>query len=138
MKSIIQWIKNPGAHGPFASLGILLLRVGAGGMMLFGHGWGKLTGFGNLSDKFPSVMGIGSTPSLALAVFAEVVCAALLVLGVATRFAALNLLVTMLVAALLIHGDDPFSKKELALAYATMFAALVCTGGGRYSADAKL
>ena len=107
-------------------------------MMFFGHGWGKLVKFGDLSSKFPSVMGIGSAPSLVLAIFAEVVCAALLVFGVATRFAALNLLITMLVAALIVHGDDPFAKKELALAYATMYAALLCTGGGRYSVDSRL
>jgi putative oxidoreductase len=129
---------NPGVHGHLGSVGILLLRIGAGSMMVFGHGWGKLVGFGKMSEGFPSVMGIGSAPSLALAVFAELVCSALVVVGVATRFAALNVLITMLVAALLIHGDDPFATKELALAYATMFGALVFTGAGRYSIDARL
>ena len=45
-------------------------------------------------------------------------------------------MVTMLVAALIIHGDDPWAKKELALLYFFPFAALFLTGAGRYSLDA--
>lgn len=116
-------------------IGLLILRVGVGGFMLLGHGWGKLTGFADLAGRFPDPIGVGSTASLVLAIFAEVVCALLVVVGLGTRFAAVPLLVTMLVAAGIVHGGDPWAKKELALVYAVPLLTLVFAGGGRFALD---
>jgi len=121
-----------------SNLGLLLLRLGVGSMMLGSHGWGKLTSFASKADGFPDPLGLGSPLSLALVVFAEVVCPLLLIAGLATRVAAIPLLVTMLVAAFVIHGDDPFAKKEFALLYALPCLTLVLTGAGAYSVDAVL
>jgi putative oxidoreductase len=120
------------------SLGLLVLRVGVGAMMAAGHGWDKLLTFGARSGSFPDPLGVGSELSLALAVFAELLCSIFLVLGLATRFAAVPVLITMLTAAFFIHGDDPWAKKELALLYAVPFLTLLLAGGGRYSVDALL
>jgi putative oxidoreductase len=116
-------------------VGLLILRVWPGSFMLAAHGWGKLSKFSASPVKFPDPLGVGATLSLSLTVFAEVGCAALIVVGLATRLAALPLVITMLVAALVIHGDDPWSKKEFALLYAAPFAALLFTGPGRLSLD---
>lgn len=106
--------------------------------MLFGHGWGKLAGFSDISQRFPDPLGFGSPAlSLGLAVFAEAFCAAAVMVGFATRFAALPLVVTMVVAALVIHADDPWAKKELALLYAVPFITLAFTGAGKFSVDAN-
>lgn len=113
-------------------LAALLLRLGAGGTMLWMHGWPKLASFAQKLNSFPDPLGVSSPVSLTLAVFAEVLCAGLIVLGVATRLAAIPLLVTMLVAAFIVHGADPFAKKELALLYGTCFMALVFSGSGAY------
>ena len=102
-------------------------------MMLLGHGWGKLTSFAERSSSFPDPLGIGSSLSMALATGAEAFCALAVILGFATRWAAVPLMVTMLVAALIIHGDDPWAKKEFALLYFSPFATLFLTGAGRYS-----
>lgn len=117
------------------SLGLLVLRVGVGLFMLTAHGWGKLVNFGDLAGSFPDPIGIGSAPSLVLAIFAEVICAVLLVAGLGTRFAAVPLLITMLVAAFVVHADDPWAKKEFALLYAIPFLSLIFTGGGRFALD---
>ena len=124
--------------GVGGSLGLLLLRVSVGGMMLFAHGWGKLTSFAERSSSFPDPLGIGSSLSMALATGAEAFCALAVILGFATRWAVVPLMVTMLVAALIIHGDDPWAKKEFALLYFFPFATLLLTGAGRYSLDAFL
>jgi len=54
------------------SLGLLFLRVAIGGMMIAGHGWAKLTGFGDMASSFPDPLGIGSELSLAAAVGADI------------------------------------------------------------------
>src|SRR6056297_84350 len=81
MKSLIQRAIAPGSHDQSSSVGLLILRLFTGGCMLIAHGWGKLTSFGELSSKFPDPIGLGSAPSLALAIFAEVVCAIAVMLG---------------------------------------------------------
>ncbi|MDF2375409.1 MAG: DoxX family protein [Verrucomicrobiales bacterium] len=138
MKKLIQKAISPGSHDQLSSLGILILRLFTGGCMLFAHGWGKLTKFGELSGKFADPIGLGSAPSLALAVFAEVFCAIAIMLGLFTRAAAIPLLITMLVAAFVVHDADPFQKKEFALLYAAPFLMLILTGAGSFSVDAKL
>ena len=117
------------------SLGLLVLRLGAGGFLLAAHGWGKLIGFSDLAGRFPDPIGLGSGISLTLAVFAEAICSLLLVLGLGTRFAAIPPLITMLVAAFVVHGSDPWAKKEFALLYAIPFLTLIFTGGGRFALE---
>ena len=115
--------------------GLLLLRVGAGGLLALGHGWPKLVGFSAKSATFSDPIGIGSAPTLAFAVFAELLCAALLIPGFHTRLAALPPAITMLVAGLVVHASDPFARKEKAFLYLVMFLGVACAGPGRYSVD---
>ena len=128
-------LDNTTRHVP-GSIGLLVLRVGVAGMMIYAHGWGKLAGFAEKSAVFPDPLGIGSAASLALATFAEFFCAAAILLGFMTRLAALPLVINMLVAALVVHAADPFAKKEFALLYAVPFMTLLFAGGGKYSLDA--
>lgn len=114
----------------------LVLRLVLGLFMLTSHGWGKFASFSEKSENFPDPLGIGSTFSLGLATFAEFFCSILLIVGLFTRFAAFNLLITMLVAGLIFHGADPFGKKELALLYAAGFLYFTLAGGNRFSLDA--
>ncbi len=122
--------------GRSGSIGLLILRVSVGLMMAFGHGLGKLTGFGENAAQFPDPLGIGSGVTLALMVFAEFFCSLALVVGLATRAAAIPLIIAMAVAVLVVHSDDPFSTKEKALLYLIPFLAILFTGPGRYSLDA--
>ncbi|MCB1228528.1 MAG: DoxX family protein [Verrucomicrobiales bacterium] len=115
--------------------GLLLLRLALGLTMLLNHGWGKLTSFSQKSGSFPDPLGMGSQLSMGLAVFAEVVCAALLVVGFLTRFAALNLAITMAVAFFAVHkmvltGEH---SGELALVYLAGFVTLLFTGSGKFA-----
>lgn len=120
-----------------ADLGLLILRVSIGSMMLFGHGLPKLLAFSEKAATFSDPLGVGSTASLVLAIVGEVVASALLIVGLGTRLAAVPLLITMLVAALLVHGDDPWARKEFALLYAVPALALIFTGPGRFALDAR-
>lgn len=120
-------------------LALLLLRLTFGGLMLLNHGWGKLMKF--FSDeplKFGDPLGIGIPASLGLATFAEVGCAALVAIGLFTRLAVVPLIITMLVAAFIVHIDDGFKKMEMALLYVFAFAAIGLAGPGWYSVDAQM
>lgn len=135
-----------------SSIGLLVLRVGAGGYMMT-HGWGKLQRViaGEL-DKFADPIGIGTGASLVLSAGAEFGCALLVVLGLFTRWAAIPVAFTMLVAAFVVHASDPWtmgraaqlfqageaqswSSKEPALLFLVPFLALAFLGGGRFSLD---
>ncbi len=114
---------------------LLLLRLGFGGMMLFGHGLPKLLAFSEKAQTFSDPLGVGSQMSLILAIFAEVFCSAAVIFGVLTRYASIPLVVTMAVAAGLVHAEDPWQKKEAALCFLVPFVCLVIAGGGRFALD---
>jgi putative oxidoreductase len=113
------------------NIGLLLLRVFAGGLMLT-HGYDKFMGYNTMVAVFPDPIGLGSSFSLQLAIFSELFCAVLLILGVLTRLSLIPLMITMLVAAFVVHGADPFAKKELALLYLGCYASLFLTGPGEF------
>ena len=123
-------------NGVLTDLSLLLLRVTFGGLMLINHGLGKfnkLMAGGEI--KFASVFGMGPEMSLGLAVFAEVLCAAMVVLGLFTRLAVIPLIITMLVAIFVIHIGDPFKKIESAIIYLIPYLVLLWNGSGKYSID---
>jgi putative oxidoreductase len=105
-------------------------------MML--HGYQKLAAYSSLSSGFPDPFGLGSEPSLILAILAELICSILLILGLFTPLALIPLIVTMIVAIFFVHGNDPWQKKELAAAYLAAYSALLLAGPGRFSLDHKL
>ena len=122
------------------SLALLVLRVSAGGMSLLGHGWGKVQKYSTLTEDFPDPLGLGSQFSLILAIGAEVGCSALVILGLGTRLAAIPLIATMGIAAMVHHAADPFfpsggASKELAVLYLIPFVVLLLAGGGTMSVD---
>ena len=120
---------------PQIDLGLLFLRVGAGGLMLT-HGTPKLFNlFGSEEIVFADPFGLGEGITLALAVFAEFICSILVILGLGTRLAVIPLILTMLTAALIIHAADPFQRKEMAIIYLLIFTVLLITGAGKHSLD---
>ena len=120
-----------------SNLAKLILRLGFGGFMLT-HGIPKLMQlFEGGTIQFPDPLHVGATTSLILTVFAEFVCAALIVVGYKTKWAAIPLVITMLVAAFIVHGADPMGKKEFALLYAIGFLCIGLLGAGKYSLDRK-
>lgn len=104
--------------------------------MIANHGLGKAQKLLNGGEiKFADPIGIGAKASLSLAVFAEVFCALLLIFGLFTRLATLPLIVTMAVAAFVVHATDPFSKMESSLLFLFVLFLLFLAGPGKYSVD---
>ena len=116
-------------------IALVIVRIGVAALMLT-HGIPKLVMlFSGAPVQFPEVLGMGAEFSLALAVFAEVFCSILLLVGFATRLAVIPLAITMLVAVFLIHAADTLSVKEPALHYLLVYIVLLLAGGGKYSMD---
>lgn len=116
-------------------IALLIARFGIAALMLT-HGLPKL--FMLLSGapiQFPPIMGMSPELSLGLAVFAEVICSVLLLIGFATRLAVVPLIITMLTAVFFIHAADPFAKQEPGLQYLLVYLVLLFAGSGKYSID---
>jgi putative oxidoreductase len=88
--------------------------------------------------QFGDPLGVGAGTSLIMAVSAEVVCSILILIGLATRLATVPLIVTMLVALVMVHLQDPIVKKELPLLYILIYITLFILGAGKYSVDGMI
>ena len=101
------------------------------------HGYPKLMNFSSMKDSFPDPLHIGSTLSLAGTIGAEFFCALLVLLGIATRLAAVPVVFAMSVAVFIVHASDGLQKKELGILYGLMYLALAFMGGGAFSLGNK-
>src|ERR1041384_6588430 len=137
---MLKKIFAPGTTSACTSLALLVLRVWLGLTLLLNHGLTKFKGFSQMSSNFPDPLGVGHATSLALVVFAEVVCAALLVVGLLTRFGALVLAVNFIVAFFIAHKGALSGEHsgELAFIYLAGFLALLIGSAGRFSLDQSL
>ena len=120
------------------NIALLIARVGIAGLMLT-HGVPKLLMLLSGGQiQFPPIMGMSPELSLGFAVFAEVFCTLFILAGLATRFAVVPLIITMLVALVFIHSSDPIAKQEPALHYVLVYLVLLFAGSGKYSVDRLL
>ncbi|WP_420578208.1 DoxX family protein [Ekhidna sp.] len=121
----------------YSNLASLIIRLSFSGMMLT-HGWGKFSRLLSGDLSFADPIGIGEAPTFILAVIGEFVSPILLIVGFKTRLASIFPAATMLVAALIVHADDPWGRQEFPLLYFFGFVTIFLLGGGRYSLDWRL
>lgn len=128
-------LSSPLDHDTKGSLGLLVGRVMFGLIMAFSHGMGKVPPPQGLIDGV-TAMGLPLPGFMAWSAgLAEFAGGLLIAVGLFTRPAALLWIVTMLVAAFVAHGADPFQKKELALLYLSFAVVVLALGGGKFSLD---
>lgn len=114
---------------------ILILRLSIAALMLT-HGLPKLSKLlAGGEIQFADPIGLGSTLSLVLVVFSEVLCSTFIAIGYKTKLATLPLIFTMLVAAFIIHINDGIYKQEKAILYILVYLSFLITGSGRFSID---
>ncbi len=119
----------------YANLCLLLGRLVVGIFMMV-HGLPKLNKLTSGEEiKFADPFGLGPMITLGLAVFAEVICAIFIILGLGTRLASIPLIVTMAVVAFYAHASDPFAVKEKPILFLLIFLMFLVFGSGRYSID---
>jgi putative oxidoreductase len=137
MKTQNHWIR-PMTYGRFGDAGLLILRFAPAFFMAYVHGWDKLVNYGEYSKEFYKFMGLNDSISLGLVVFAELICAILIVPGLFTRLATIPLIITMAVIVFDLGFGNPIYEFETPLLYMIIFTVLMITGAGKYSLDYKL
>lgn len=115
-------------------IAILLLRIGAAALVMT-HGVPKLMRILGGNFGFGDPLGLGPEVSLFLVMFAEAICAFLILIGLWTRLAAVPLIINFIVVVFVAHAGDPFGSKELGLFFMTAFLTIFFTGAGKYSFD---
>lgn len=117
---------------------MLLLRVSTGLWLMIKHGLDKLQNFSNIQPHFYNFLGTGSNISLTLAIFAELFCGMLVVLGLFTRLAVIPIIIMLLVAIFSAKATQPLMNKELDFLYLVPFIVLLFCGAGRVSVDGMM
>lgn len=114
---------------------LLILRIGAGGLMLMNHGFDKMMHFSQRAHRFSDPFNIGSTTSYSLVLFAEFFCAAFIILGLFTRLASIPLIIAMSVVVWFSHNGSFSGKGELPALFLAAFIAILFVGPGKVSID---
>lgn len=133
MKKMLSTSYSAGAF----NAAMLILRLAAGVLMMK-HGYDKLVHFSTYKATFMSFLGLGSTSSLALVIFAEFFCALFIIIGLFTRWAAIPLIITMGVALFKSHNGDFMGDGEMAALYLGAYITLLFIGPGRISIDGMI
>jgi putative oxidoreductase len=139
---MVQSVLSPSVSPRSVDRGLLLIRLVVG-LVFAMHGWMKL-----------SVMGVAGTAAFlgslgvplpevnaVLIITVELVGGLLLALGAVTRIVGTLLAFSMLVAFITVHAANGFflpDGYEFVMTLALVSAALVVTGAGGYSVDARL
>jgi len=114
---------------------LLIVRVSVAALMIT-HGLPKLTKLlAGGEIKFGDPIGLGPAFSLVLVVFAEFFCSIFIGIGLGTRLASIPLIITMSVAAFIVHASDPIGGKEKALLFLLIYLTLLVIGSGKFSID---
>ncbi len=116
---------------------LLLLRLGVG-ILMMNHGYQKLIHFSEMQPKFMNFLGMGSTMSLALVVFAEFFCSLFLILGLFTRLSAIPLIIATCIMVFKAHNAEVFGDGETAALYLTAYLVLFFVGPGKVSVDSLI
>jgi len=138
LSNFIRMKAMPGSQ----DCGLLALRLIVPTVLFLRHGTEKLFTFSSMAGHFPDPLHIGRVPSLVIAMIADGICMPLLVIGLATRWAALWSFCNLLVAWIFVHHLQFFGRGgdhgELIVVYMGVMITLFLAGAGKYSVDAHI
>ena len=116
--------------GASIAWGLLFMRVSAALLLLWVHGLPKLLNWNLELQRIEDPFGLGANLTLGLAVFAEVLCPLLLMLGIYARLACLPVLAVLAVALGVVHPYWTLDQGQFAWLLIILFGGLALTGPG--------
>ncbi|MEK1837864.1 MAG: DoxX family protein [Pseudomonas sp.] len=118
--------------------GLLFLRI-SGALFLLGvHGLPKLLNFSAELQRIEDPFHLGAHLTLILAIFAEVLCPLLIVVGVLVRLACLPILFVLLVALLVVHPQWSVAEGQFGWLLLILFTSIFIAGPGRLALNVRL
>jgi len=138
LKTIAKFL-YPAIFPPKQDLGLLLLRVAALLPLFLKHGIEKIVNYGYMSQHFADPLGLGIYPTFFIAFISDAICSWLIMLGIATRWAALFMLCSLFVGWS-IRWHFMFWVRanwhgEMMTVYMAALLGIVFLGPGKYSID---
>jgi putative oxidoreductase len=127
-----MWDKKTNTAISPVDVGLLYLRVAANLLVLAVHGLPKVLHYTSQAAAIEDPFHFGKMLSISFAIFAEVICPPLMILGIATRLAAIPILVVTMIALLFVHPDWSVSQGQFAWMLLIIFGAIAIAGPGRY------
>ncbi|SDH57217.1 putative oxidoreductase [Pseudomonas benzenivorans] len=109
---------------------LLFLRVSGSLLLLQVHGLPKVLHFSQELQRIEDPMGLGAGLTLCLAIFAEVLCPLLILLGLLTRLACVPIVVLLLVSLVLVHPQWSLDEGQFAWLLLITFTTLAISGPG--------
>lgn len=128
-KRIQDWIEQY-RHMDWA---VLYMRLFAGSMMLF-HNIGKMQDYNEIIESYPSLLYIDNAAVFVIVTVAEVLFAALIILGLWVRMSALILALGIL----LMFAWGGFGAGELEFVWLGIYVFLIVSGGGLFAFDTAI
>ncbi|WEY41135.1 MULTISPECIES: DoxX family protein [Paraburkholderia] len=119
-------------------IALLFLRVSASVLLLIVHGLPKVRHYASEAAAIEDPFHFGKRLTIAFAIFAEVVCPVLVILGVATRLAALPVMAVTAIALLRVHPEWTVEQGQFAWMLLILFGTIAIGGAGHYSLAALL
>jgi putative oxidoreductase len=115
-----------------ADTALLFLRVAASVLVLIVHGLPKTIHYASQLDAIEDPLHFGRTLTLGFAIFAEVVCPLLMIAGIATRLAALPIMLVSALALGCVHREWTLDQAQFAWMLLILFGTVAIGGAGRY------
>src|SRR5690606_24751698 len=100
----------------FPDLALLILRLGASGLMLT-HGIPKINMLFASPIQFADPIGVGQTLSLIFALIGEVIAPLLIIIGFKTRLVTIPAIITMMFIVFIVHANNSIDIKDITLLF---------------------
>jgi putative oxidoreductase len=117
--------------------GLLFLRVSGGLFLLWVHGLPKLLNYSAQLQVIEDPFHLGANVTLMLAIFAEVLCPLLIIVGVLVRLACLPILCVLLIALLVVHPQWSLDEGQFGWLLLILFTSLFIAGPGRLALNVR-
>jgi putative oxidoreductase len=118
-------------------LGLLFLRVSASLFLLWVHGLPKLLNYSAQLQVIEDPFHLGANLTLMLAIFAEVLCPLLIIVGLLVRLACLPILSVLLVAMVVVHPQWSIEEGQFGWLLLILFTSIFIAGPGRLALNVR-